>query len=594
LSHDRVIHELSGDKVDASGDFVAPGFGRRLGLDAAMGVAVGLVSCVSAAWVLGVRRLSDLDGIWTVGDLLPVYSYAKNMIRGNWILVNPDLGFPGFQDHGHFPITDWVSVTQMWILTNIFDSPRVVANTFAIGTYFTAALAFYLLARFERVDRWAAAACGLAFSILPWHFMRLGHVFLSSYFSVPISLALVSMIAGRKLPNGSARHFYAALVMAIVVGSNGVYYSLMASMMLILVVFVGAARSGWRLPTGKEMLVIAMVPVSTLISVVVNRLSIRSELSGGNTVVRSPIESYHHGGNPATLAFPSPGTRSGRWLSQYLDFGFPNGGSFEGDAYLSSPAVLAILVTCWLIALRWASRAEPTRQSALWHSHYWPGLFIFVGAFFTVGGLGAVFSYWVSSDIRAWGRFSITMVAIAFLVLGIVQTTLARGENNLRRRISRISIAFVMIGSLVDISGSGSVPPVQANASLGADVSDLVTRIEAITNTNCPILQLPLVQGPEAGQRNAMGDYSHLLAYIYSNKLRWSYGAIKGTEHGSWGMNVADDPAQLFALARADGFCGVLIDSYGYPSASEATSVARSLEGPLVESGSGRWRYYGL
>ncbi len=51
--------------------------------------------------------------------MLTVYSFAENVGRGNWFLVNPDLGYPGFQDLGHYPIPDIASIAQIALLAQV-------------------------------------------------------------------------------------------------------------------------------------------------------------------------------------------------------------------------------------------------------------------------------------------------------------------------------------------------------------------------------------------------------------------------------------------------------------------------------------------
>ncbi len=60
-------------------------------------------------------------------------------------------------------------------------------------------------------------------------------------------------------------------------------------------------------------------------------------------------------------------------------------------------------------------------------------------------------------------------------------------------------------------------------------------------------------------------DYSHLRGYLHSEKLKWSYGAMKGREGDAWEKSIASesDEEMVKELQQA-GFKGIYVDTYGY------------------------------
>ncbi len=562
--------------------------------DPVAALTVGVVAVLVALWAMGVRR-GDFGIPWGNGDLIPVYSYAENLRRGNWFLINPDLGFPGFQDHGHFPVTDLFSIAQIAVLAHITPSAVAAVNLFALGTFFTIAVATYLVLRWESVDRVFAAPIALAFSLLPWHFVRApDHAFLASYVSVPLAIFLVGLVARRRLERSRNRWLFpTAIAAAIVVGSNGVYYALMTTIMMgvVLVITNLWPRRTW--PGLRTLTVAALVPLTTLGAVLINVVS-TSTPSTGDSVVRSPAEAYLYGGNPATLFFPALTTRSGVALGRVLDLGFPTSGTFEGNALLSSAAVIAVLLTCGVVALRWATRSAVSAEGAIGRASFWPGLFLLTTAFFAMGGLGALFSFWISNDIRAWGRFSVFVVGIAFLVAGHVLTAWRTSRYRVVRVGSVLLGVVLAVSAIVDLSAGGQRLPLEWGRALNVELRDYVGAVEQHVDDDCAILQLPLSPYPESPAINRMTDYSHLWTYIYSDDLRWSYGAMKGTPLGDWGMDVQDDPDELIVRARAAGFCGIQVDTWAYANLSEAVDHQRVFGNPEIVSSSGRWAFFDL
>lgn len=563
-------------------------------IDVALAALAGLAAVVVAMWATGVRP-RDINVPWGDGDLLPVYSYAENLARGHWFLVNPDLGFPGFQDHGHFPVTDLFSIAQIAVLSHIAPSPLAAVNLFILGAFFTVAAAMYGLLRWESVNRPFALGIALAFAVLPWHFARsAAHVFLASYLSVPLALFLVGLIARRRLERPGSRWLLpVAITAAIVVGANGVYYALMTTILMGVVLVVVSVRPRWSRPGWRTLVMMAAVPLTTLSAVATNKLSI-STLSTGVSVFRYPAESYLYGGNLATLFFPSVTTRSGRALGRFLNLGFPNNGTFEGDALLSLAGVLAVVLACVVVALRWAPGSRTREGSAVESASFWPALFLLTTAFFAIGGLGALFSFWISNDIRAWGRYSIFVVGIAFLITGRVISSWWRLSGRVLRVAAALLGVVIAVSAVVDLSAGAQRLPIERDRALNAELREYVDAVEAHTSDGCPILELPLMSYPESPPINRMSDYSHLWTYVYSDDLRWSYGAMKGTALGDWGTGVEGDPSAMLGLARQTGFCGVQVDTFAFASLADEVDEQRAFGDPDIVSSSGRWAFFDL
>ena len=79
------------------------------------------------------------------------------------------------------------------------------------------------------------------------------------------------------------------------------------------------------------------------------------------------------------------------------------------------------------------------------------------------------------------------------------------------------------------------------------------------------IYQLPFSEFPEAAVINNMDDYSHLLGYIYTDTLKWSYGGMKGRNIAAQALNIDGGMSETFIKGIRDaGFSGLYIDTFGY------------------------------
>ncbi len=84
-----------------------------------------------------------------------------------------------------------------------------------------------------------------------------------------------------------------------------------------------------------------------------------------------------------------------------------------------------------------------------------------------------------------------------------------------------------------------------------------------------------------------MNDYEHLLPFLTSHTLRFSYGQVRGAPALAWGRHVGRLPAvEMVAALEQAGFSALWLDPRGYPDGGEklltdlATTGRRGLEAP--------------
>ena len=232
-------------QVESAPSAVTPGARRSPGLWLELlGVLLaGIVPTVVAIRSLGLGW-RDWTQPWIGGDMLTTYALAKNLSNGNWFLFNPDVGYPGFQDLGHYPVPDLLNVAAVGILSWLLPSPIAAVNVFAIGTFFAVGAVTYVVFRRLGVEALFALLASWVFALLPWHFIRVhAHVFLSNYVSIPLALLLVDAVARGTLERrrrASTALWYGAA--ALVVGLSGIYYALMATVLILTVLVVRVAE----------------------------------------------------------------------------------------------------------------------------------------------------------------------------------------------------------------------------------------------------------------------------------------------------------------------------------------------------------------
>ena len=120
------------------------------------------------------------------GDMLSASWVIQNLIEGNWTFHTDRSGYPFGSDLLDYPMSDSGSFAILRILGWLTGSYWAAMNLYFLLGFPAAFLASYVALRVMRVSAALAAAGSLLFVLLPYHFQRLQHLFLTWYFVVPI------------------------------------------------------------------------------------------------------------------------------------------------------------------------------------------------------------------------------------------------------------------------------------------------------------------------------------------------------------------------------------------------------------------------
>jgi len=189
--------------------------------------------------------------------------------------------------------------------------------------------------------------------------------------------------------------------------------------------------------------------------------------------------------------------------------------------------------------------------------------------FGTIGGLSILVSMAGFSQIRVWNRI---VLIIAFFAMVMVLMWSEQLVAWVRRRSTRPQAVLGVLAVAVLAFGLWDSIPVQRKSYEAIEAqhaSDraFVGQIEELMPDGAKILQLPIIEFPEAQPVGKMEDYDHLRAYLADDgSLEWSYGSIKGRPAAAWQTVLRDKIGPIGALPAilGLGFQGIWIDTYGY------------------------------
>lgn len=576
---------------------------------AALATAVGV--CVLQLWK-GSLQVPFVTG----GDSTFPLLLTKEVITHGWDLTNPNLGAPFGQELYDYPAASGDSLYLLIIkaLGVPFGNPALVLNLFFLLGFPLIALVAYGVLRVLGISVGVAIVCAVLYAVLPFRFdSSETHVFLSSYFMVPVCCYLVlAVFMGRELfPRDRRRqglraylNWRAAAVLALclMVGSSDNTFALftVALIMPAAILAYLATRRGRQLVCGlaAAAIVLGAVALNALPTIVYVAQHGRDTFPGH----REPQETDVWGLSLANLVLPIEGNRIpvlGRLAQHY---------SATVPAPLSGPAsepswtnlgLVGTLGLLWLaivLGVRCVSSARgATTDLRGVHAAMGAGMAFMIG---TVGGLATLFAYIVNPQLHAPDRISVFIAFFALLGAALALDRLRGrlGGNSRGRWIFSAALAAVFIIGVLAQTSPSMAPDYSAVAARYNSEGAFVRAIESQLPRDASILQLPYVPFPEGTDPGNIAENEDLFDSLHSDRLRWSDGAMEG-RFTDWVPALVSKPLpRVLAGASAAGFQGLDVDTLGLPKNGAALiPILRELLGvaPLT-SPDGRQAFFNM
>jgi phosphoglycerol transferase len=564
-----------------------------------VGVTATALTAVLHLWN---QRLDQPFGY--LRDVFWQTAIVKGILQNGWYEHNPRLGFPFGQDLGDFPLqSDNLHYLMIKFLGIFSDNAVLVTNLYFLLGFFLVALSAFFALRFLGISRWFALASSILFAFLPYHFLRgTSHLLLGAYWSIPIACVLILLVLREPAPlfpsgrggklDFTSRRSLLCILAALLLSSTGVYY---AAFFVLLAVAAGLLRT---VATGDRRPLAAAVLLSVI---VVFGLAAHS--------APALLHQYRHGKNPEVAArtveesdlfalrpiqmiMPTPGHRIGA-LADLTARSLKAPNNSEGNSYLGLVGTVGFL---GLLLSATSLIAGRPRGTSLPHDLAVPVIPALL--FGVTGGLSWVLGLAGLTQFRSWNRIS---VFIAFFSLAAVawagDVVIARTNRRRRRSWLAPAAALTLIAvGVLDQTTSHIVPDTRRYRAEFENDQRFVHRVERALGPGDAVFQLPYLSYPESDKSYDMFDYDPLRGYLYSDKLRWSYGGMWNRE-GDWQVSVVRKPlADLVESIVAVGFRGLWIDRFGY--ADRAQALEKQLAGVVPQaaltSDNGRFSFFSL
>jgi phosphoglycerol transferase len=555
---------------------------RRRGwlIEIAWAVGTGAVAMLLAAVFLQVWDGSRHIPMYKRGDANFSLLLVKTLMSNGWVGVDHLLGFPfGSALYDDAVVYgDSSQLLIMKILSLGTSDPVVVMNVFFMGTFFLVGMSAYAVLRDFAFPRLACAVPAILYSLLPYHFFRSeSHLFLAAYYAVPLGAWIIlralrgdplwtrRAAGGHRLTQWASGRSLATLAACVIVGTSEIYYAAFTLLLIVplSLLSAGASRAVKRL-LGPLVAVVAIVG-STL---VVQLPAIVWHAQHGvnqDVTKRLPTESQRFALDLASLVVPLPGHP----IAGISNLGDRYYSNLDADPAENVGAALGSWLTLGFVAVVLAAFFAAFGAAYVGRARLMVDAGLAAGVAFlygTTGAGGTLFGFYVSTQLRGWNRISIFIAFFAAIGLAaLLGWLLERGVSRRGQVLGVVALGLVLFTGYKDQTRTGFRPTYAENLATWRNDSRFVSGIEARLPGSAAILQYPQASFPEFGPVFKIEDYDELKGYLHSDRLRWSYGAIKGREPDDWASQMKNlSLDQQIASAVAAGFRGVTVDTFGY------------------------------
>lgn len=543
-------------------------------------------------------RPSDFAFYWGGG--------GDSLLSFAWIRSLASLQFPLDRtispyglDWSFYPVLDWSQGLAAAFFDRLCSPGAGLVIVYILSFPLTYLLAFFSL-RELRIDPLLSLVIGLSITFLPWHFYRLGHLFLATSYGYMAGILLVLRLANRK------RISLSLVWPGVLAACSGLYFAAFTVILLVAHIVRRALQVRGQISELRTDLSVLLGFISLiLVTQMPYWLAIPTGESTSQVSQRLPSESILYGGRLFLLYLPSAATHI-PFLKQVISVQSLIPADTESalpSNYGSLLSAIAMFVISVVILVKLfggighslGMNLNPFVRANL---ELLSTLFIFSTMFFMSYGVNVFFAYLFTPQIRAWNRLTpiILTLSLLFLALLIQELQTYFEARRVRKYLTRRSMYFILLGVvLLDQmptpgSARGIIDQGIARTSAARSyLEDVSSHVEP----GCPIYQMPNIDFPENPPVNKLPDYELLFPAILDPSHKWSYATMKNTAAAAELRFLRDTPVQhLPSMLSAKGFCAIHYDARAYETDETFNQLVRAFGPPISIGFDDQWRAF--
>jgi len=533
------------------------------------------------------------------GDGLYYAGITKSMIDHGWYFTNASLGAPLGQINYDYPLGyDNLNLVAIRGLGWISSNPFVVNNLFLYLTFPAVFLTSWFALRRLGFSKAVAWVIGVVYAILPYHFWRADlHLMLAAYYAVPLGALLLYEFIGAQSAAGATRDAWQDLStgpwrtraarllrsrwlwIPVVLGSSGVYYAAFFG-------FLAIAAGGLTALRDRDVRRLALPVICSVVVVAVLAINnaptlLYSARHGANreAVDRELGESDLYGLNVSSLVLPInnhrlPAFRAVRDKLNTESVSPVGDPEYQAIGLIAS---LGLVVSIGSVLMGVTKRRSDDRWSLFGRASGELNLLAILLA--VIGGFSTILGLLGLTSLRAYNRISIFIAFFSLVALGALFESWLAHRKTVRPRWTRRFTAVSVVACLgfVAFAAFDQTPrqPLfqgqtrdQVKARVSSDRAFGKT-IQHRLGRGAMVFELPLMEYPEAKVSFSAREIAYqtdelVKPSLFTNGLRWSWGAMKGRSEDLTPSFVGRPAESLLPDLAAVGFDGIYIDRRGF------------------------------
>lgn len=485
----------------------------------------------------------------------------------------PNMGWPLMQDTSDYGAMYTALYRIYMFFGGIFThNPVLLQNVLTICIQVFNVLVCYFVFRTLLKSKWLAFLTSMMFGMCPYVQWRVTlHGFLASVECIPLVFLLILWLYEDSMFNHPGKDWvrnkrnWLALFFSWMIANNGmVYYPFFSCfIILIAVIYIGFREHSWK----------AVLPGLITIGEIAGWLA-----AGFIPTVVGMIKGV---GNTAT----NGATRDAFRATVYgLDiksmFLSPNGfgiqklkdaynllTNFSNESQYSYLGVVGIIGFIILIIFLFIGQKQKQTQ-CMKRIDLLSKLTVAMVLLAVTNGFGVLVAVFVPY-ISCYNRISPFILFASLLTVGfLIDEYLPKITADWKRYTITGILAIVLILSLLEQSNvylhfePGCQDEIKEEY---LSDKDFFEEVENSVEENTMVFMLPYMRSFENGPVGKIQDYDHCKGYLFTNTLRWSYGAANGSENDEWYQYTSQlSPDRLVLELIQQGFGGIYINLDGY------------------------------
>lgn len=542
-------------------------FASKTGRLCLNGLLIALL-CICSFFIWGSNR-DRLD--FKKWDVPPTYRGDDVLILG-WIQAAKDgdfapfkscfiqrLGAPYTANWDDYPMYEKLLI---W-LAGQFAKFIGIIPSYTLMIYLchaTAAVSFFLCARFLRVRREWAFAGAIIFAFIYYQlFCNVGgQLFRSFIYPVPFAILTTWLISFSKRMVWGDKSFWICLITSLVMGMSFPYTLFMFLQFLgfaVLFQWIFTKRKeNWQI--GLACIGVAMV---AFFAIHLNTLAY-GWIHGKNTdgMHRHYMECEINCLKPMEMVVPP---FNHRWdLFSRIGHYYQSQAAVKGEIFSPYLGIIGMIALVW-IAIEMIVAIMRPKDGRRVPAHALQIIWVF--AFATLGGINCLLGLDGIMFFRSSNRYSIVVSTIVLMFL-IVR--LSRFSLRWTRGISIAAAFAVTVFALTDQL------PIPAQPAETERVRALVQNdkkfdeeMQAKLPAGGMVFEMPAQVFPEALPMGQLLSYELLMPYCNTTNLRFSFGSVRGRTREDWQFEVEKMPGpEMVSTLQRYGFSAIYINLKGY------------------------------